>query len=177
MTGWKALDKNCDPAERPSSEQGCFYVCDYHQHQYIWNVSAWSQCEPRDESSSCVNHQYGVQSRNVLCLSKCSGIQSGEHICNKFQDKPVIQRPCKLPCPEDCVATQTYGEWSSCERCWTHNRTRVRQLLRLPQHGGQNCTALTQTQACGYREQCNKGKTQTNQMISFLMIINTHTHI
>ena len=72
--------------------------------------------------------------------------------------KLILQRACKLPCAEDCVMTSEYGPWSSCDRCWTQNRTRVRTLLRLPSNGGENCTGVTQTQPCGYREHCGHGE-------------------
>ena len=57
-TGWATIEANCDANLRPTTYQRCFYVCDYHQYQYLWNTSDWSRCVPRDVKSVDLQRSY-----------------------------------------------------------------------------------------------------------------------
>jgi len=59
--------------------------------------------------------------------------------------RPVTERLCRLPCPQDCVVTEL-GPWSS---CCGGLQTRRRRVLVGPQHGGRECRApMFQTRRC-----------------------------
>ena len=157
-SGWATLENNCDPRQKPPVTQKCFHICPFHKYHFLWRTEPWGVCSPRSGRASC-DQQYGVQRRNVSCVTKCGERLSSEYICERFEGKPPVQRICKLQCPVDCILSD-FGTWNDCDRCWMQNQTRYRTVLALPMNGGVNCTSLSQTKHCEHRNNCPRSAYQ-----------------
>ena len=75
VEGWTTLHTNCKPAERPSNQQNCFKVCDWHKELYDWRLGPWNQCQPVISKSlekplECVKGEEGIQVREITCIEK-----------------------------------------------------------------------------------------------------------
>lgn len=151
-SGWATLENNCNPHTKPPLTQRCFHICPFHKYHFLWKKDSWTPCRPRPASGSC-DHQYGVQYRNVSCVTKCGERRSQNYICENFEAMPAVEQICELKCPVDCILTD-YGQWSSCDKCWMVNQTRHRAVLALPSNGGRQCLTLSQTRRCDYRSHC-----------------------
>jgi len=111
--------------------------------------------------------EYGHQSRNVTCVSRCPNghLAPSTAPCDHFQPRTSSVRPCKLPCPEDCIVSD-FSHWSVCPVCpgclspsvgssTTHtgyscsNQTRHRAVLSVPFRGGVVCRdRMMETRPC-----------------------------
>ena len=105
---------------------------------------------------------YGVQTRNVTCSTRCDAdeLAPSAAACEYFEPAPRSSRPCRLPCPQDCIVTD-FGPWSSCgvggtggggdmSNCGggVRNRTRHRTILSAPVNGGRSCPGIVETERC-----------------------------
>ncbi len=137
----------------------CFHICDFHRYHFLWKTGAWNACRPKRGYAPCEDI-YGVQTRNVTCVTKCGDALSAEYICAKFESKPPTEQICRLSCPEDCIMTE-FSDWTSCDSCATANQTRSRTILALPSGGGKNCSDVTESRVCQHSaSKCRNGKYQ-----------------
>ncbi|XP_071440668.1 thrombospondin type-1 domain-containing protein 7B-like, partial [Hetaerina americana] len=80
---------------------------------YSWMSLPWQECLPPQESS-CGD---GVRKREVWCVED-NERRVPEWRCEPLP-KPGIIRPCKRPCPVDCLVS-SWSDWSPCPRqCMT----------------------------------------------------------
>ncbi|KAM6958811.1 LOW QUALITY PROTEIN: thrombospondin type-1 domain-containing protein 7A [Aplochiton taeniatus] len=157
--GWTTLHTNCDQAQRPDSQQGCFRVCDWHKDLYDWQLGAWNQCVPVSmrgggggggvqRPAVCTRGEEGIQTREVGCVQKADGAPAEDAICEYFEPKPRLEQACLIPCPRDC-AVSAFAPWTDCSKsCGTGLRNRVRVVLAPPLFGGAACPNLTEYQTC-----------------------------
>ena len=155
-SGWSTLDSNCDPLHQPPSQQPCFHICPYHRYLFSWRPSPWSDCQPKPGLQGC-EEPYGVQHRDLTCVTNCGTKAAEEYICEHFEPRPTTSQICKLQCPDDCITTE-FGSWSKCDKCWMINHTRSRTILHLPSGGAPQCTDLVQTKPCGTLHGCQYNK-------------------
>ena len=102
----------------------CFHICDFHRYHFLWKSGPWTRCRPKPNYGPCED-VYGVQNRNVTCVTKCGDAASADYICGAFEPKPPTEQICKLPsCPEDCIMTE-FSPWSSCDSCSVLNQVKI----------------------------------------------------
>ncbi|KAM6967936.1 thrombospondin type-1 domain-containing protein 7A-like [Aplochiton taeniatus] len=155
VDGWTTLHTNCNQGQRPSNQQNCFRVCDWHKDLYDWQVSAWNGCVPvstrtlgAPQPTICAGGEEGTQTRDVGCVLKSDGSPAEDAICEYFETKPRLEQACLIPCPQDCVVSE-YSPWTSCSKtCGTGLMNRLRRVLVPPLFGGSACPNLTEFQTC-----------------------------
>ncbi|XP_046895248.1 thrombospondin type-1 domain-containing protein 7A [Hypomesus transpacificus] len=155
VDGWTTLHTNCDQGQRPSNQQNCFRVCDWHKDLYDWQLGAWNVCVPVSartfgglQPTVCAGGEEGTQTREVGCILKSDGTPAEDIICEYFEPKPRLEQACLIPCPQDCVVSQ-YSPWTSCSKtCGTGLQNRVRSVLVPPLFEGAACPNLTEFQTC-----------------------------
>lgn len=100
----------------------------------VGTFGLWSTC-----SASCGG---GLQTRTREVLQ--APMYGGKN-CPTLTET----RECgKAPCPVHCVVSD-WSAWSACSTsCGTGTIERTRTILTHPGHGGQQCPALTETEAC-----------------------------
>ncbi len=121
-------------------------------------------CRPRPGYAPCED-VYGVQSRNVTCVTKCGDAPSADYICAKFVPRPPTEQICKLSCPEDCIMTEFrcvetlsgLCVFVSVGRCTFFVKSAIDQraiehvfspvLVRSAWTGCDGCSAVNQTRA------------------------------
>uniref|UniRef100_A0A3P9HMU2 Thrombospondin type-1 domain-containing protein 7A n=1 Tax=Oryzias latipes TaxID=8090 RepID=A0A3P9HMU2_ORYLA len=153
--GWTTLHTNCEQAERPDNQQGCFRVCDWHKDLYGWQLGAWNQCVPvamrnggGQRPAVCSRGEEGIQTREVGCVQKADGEPAEDAICEYFEPRPRQEQACLIPCPRDCVVSE-FTPWTLCSKtCGMGLRNRVRNVLAPPLFGGSACPNLTEFQTC-----------------------------
>ncbi|XP_061738576.1 thrombospondin type-1 domain-containing protein 7A-like [Nerophis ophidion] len=153
--GWTTLHTNCNPAERPSNQQSCFRVCDWHKDLYDWQLGAWNQCVSVSMRSAgvqrpavCARAEEGIQTREVGCVQKANGEPAEDAICEYFEPKPRLEQACLIPCPRDCVVSE-FSPWTFCSKtCGIGLQNRIRIVLAPPLFGGSACPNLTEFQTC-----------------------------
>lgn len=153
VEGWTTLHSNCQQPERPSNQQPCFRVCDWHKELYDWSRGPWNQCRPVLSRSparapECVAGEEGIQVREVTCLQKERGAPAEDSICEYFEPKPLPEQACLIPCPQDCIVSE-FSAWSQCSKtCGSGLQHRTRHVVAPPQFGGSGCPNLTEFQVC-----------------------------
>lgn len=150
VEGWTTLHTNCDASERPSGQQSCFRVCDWHKDLYDWQLGAWNRCAPVGgrQPAICTRGDEGIQTREVACVQKADGEAAEDAICEYFEPKPRLEQACLIPCPRDCVVSQ-FGAWTPCSKtCGMGLQNRIRTVLAPPLFGGSACPNLTEFQTC-----------------------------
>ncbi|XP_051729251.1 LOW QUALITY PROTEIN: thrombospondin type-1 domain-containing protein 7A [Ctenopharyngodon idella] len=153
--GWTTLQTNCQQSERPSNQQSCFRVCDWHKELYDWQLGAWNQCVPVSMRSAgvprpavCTRGEEGIQTREVGCVHKSDGVPAEDAICEYFEPKPRLEQACLIPCPRDCVVSE-FSPWTSCSKsCGMGLQNRLRLVLAPPLFGGSACPNLTEFRTC-----------------------------
>lgn len=153
--GWTTLHTNCQQSERPSNQQSCFRVCDWHKELYDWQLGAWNQCVPVSMRSAgvprpavCTRGEEGIQTREVGCVHKSDGVPAEDAICEYFEPKPRLEQACLIPCPRDCVVSE-FSPWTSCSKsCGMGLQNRLRLVLAPPLFGGSACPNLTEFRTC-----------------------------
>ncbi|XP_016094391.1 thrombospondin type-1 domain-containing protein 7A-like [Sinocyclocheilus grahami] len=153
--GWTTLHTNCQQSERPSNQQSCFRVCDWHKELYDWQLGAWNQCVPVSmrnvgvpRPAVCTRGEEGIQTREVGCVHKSDGIPAEDAICEYFEPKPRLEQACLIPCPRDCVVSE-FSPWTSCSKsCGMGLQNRLRWVLSPPLFGGSACPNLTEFRTC-----------------------------
>lgn len=74
VEGWTTLHTNCKPAERPSNQQNCFKVCDWHKELSRLEAGRGIQCQrwfqKPGETPGCVKGEEGIQVREITCVEK-----------------------------------------------------------------------------------------------------------
>lgn len=153
VEGWTTLPTNCKPAERPSNQQHCFKVCDWHKELYDWRLGPWDQCRPvmsrsLERAPECVKGEEGIQVREVACLQQEKGLPAEDTICEYFEPKPLLEQACLIPCAQDCIVS-AFSAWSECSKtCGSGLQHRTRHVVAPPQFGGSGCPNLTEFQVC-----------------------------
>nr|XP_035954152.1 thrombospondin type-1 domain-containing protein 7A isoform X2 [Halichoerus grypus] len=153
VEGWTTLHTNCKPAERPSNQQICFKVCDWHKELYDWSLGPWNQCQPVISKSlekplECIKGEEGIQVREVTCIQKEKDIPAEDIICEYFEPKPLLEQACLIPCQQDCIVSE-FSAWSECSKtCGSGLQHRTRHVVAPPQFGGSGCPNLTEFQVC-----------------------------
>uniref|UniRef100_A0A8C1ZU58 Thrombospondin type-1 domain-containing protein 7A n=1 Tax=Cyprinus carpio TaxID=7962 RepID=A0A8C1ZU58_CYPCA len=153
--GWTTLHTNCQQSERPSNQQNCFRVCDWHKELYDWQLGAWNQCMPVSMRSAgmprpavCTRGEEGIQTREVGCVHKSDGVPAEDAICEYFEPKPRLEQACLIPCPRNCVVSE-FSPWTSCSKsCGMGLQNRLRWVLAPPLFGGSACPNLTEFRTC-----------------------------
>ncbi|ELV13783.1 Thrombospondin type-1 domain-containing protein 7A [Tupaia chinensis] len=151
--GWTTLHTNCKQAERPSNQQQCFKVCDWHKELYDWRLGPWNQCQPVISKSlekplECVKGEEGIQVREITCIQKDKDIPAEDIICEYFEPKPLLEQACLIPCQQDCIVSE-FSTWSECSKtCGSGLQHRTRHVVAPPQFGGSGCPNLTEFQVC-----------------------------
>ncbi|KTG38817.1 hypothetical protein cypCar_00011195 [Cyprinus carpio] len=153
--GWTTLHTNCQQSERPSNQQNCFRVCDWHKELYDWQLGAWNQCLPVSMRSAgmprpavCTRGEEGIQTREVGCVHKSDGVPAEDAICEYFEPKPRLEQACLIPCPRNCVVSE-FSPWTSCSKsCGMGLQNRLRWVLAPPLFGGSACPNLTEFRTC-----------------------------
>ncbi|XP_051519356.1 thrombospondin type-1 domain-containing protein 7A-like [Myxocyprinus asiaticus] len=153
--GWTTLHTNCLQSERPSNQQSCFRVCDWHKELYDWQLGAWNQCMPvsmrnvgMPRPMVCSRGEEGIQTREVGCVHKADGVSAEDAICEYFEPKPRLEQACLIPCPRDCVVSE-FSPWTSCSKsCGMGLQNRIRSVLAPPLFGGSACLNLTEFRTC-----------------------------
>uniref|UniRef100_A0A672MWQ4 Thrombospondin type-1 domain-containing protein 7A-like n=1 Tax=Sinocyclocheilus grahami TaxID=75366 RepID=A0A672MWQ4_SINGR len=153
--GWTTLHTNCQQSERPSNQQSCFRVCDWHKELYDWQLGAWNQCVPVSMRSVgmprpavCTRGEEGIQTREVGCVHKSDGVPTEDAICEYFEPKPRLEQACLIPCPRECVVSE-FSPWTSCSKsCGMGLQNRLRWVLAPPLFGGSACPNLTEFHTC-----------------------------
>ncbi len=153
--GWTTLHTNCQQSERPSNQQSCFRVCDWHKELYDWQLGAWNQCVPVSMRSAgvprpavCTRGEEGIQTREVGCVHKSDAVPAEDAICEYFEPKPRLEQACLIPCPRDCVVSE-FSPWTSCSKsCGMGLQNRLRWVLAPPLFGGSACPNLTEFHTC-----------------------------
>ena len=113
----------------------------------VWSVSQWSRCQLAPGVESCGKNN-GVRYRTVVCERRDSRVRVDDAACLASEPKPRPSQPCELLCRMDCVVT-LYSTWSSCDRsCRLTNRTRTRDIVLPPRHGGGHCPAFSEMLSC-----------------------------
>ncbi|XP_064856159.1 thrombospondin type-1 domain-containing protein 7A-like [Oncorhynchus nerka] len=155
VDGWTTLHTNCDQSQRPSNQQNCFRVCDWHKDLYDWKLGAWNQCVSVSTRTFgglrpyvCNGGEEGIQTREVGCVLKSDESLGDDTICEYFEPKPRLEQACLIPCPQDCVVSE-FTPWTSCSKtCGTGLKNRVRSVLVPPLFGGSACPNLTEFHTC-----------------------------
>ncbi|KAI4543884.1 hypothetical protein MG293_006678 [Ovis ammon polii] len=153
VEGWTTLHTNCKPAERPSNQQNCFKVCDWHKELYDWRLGPWNQCQPVISKSlekplECVKGEEGIQVREITCIEKEKDVPAEDIICEYFEPKPLLEQACLIPCRQDCIVSE-FSAWSECSKtCGSGLQHRTRHVVAPPQFGGSGCPNLTEFQVC-----------------------------
>ena len=146
----------------PSSQKQCLRICDFHRYQYKWQASPWSPCRHEDETAAAISskatrckdgHYYGVQTRNISCVARCSGQAPSEIFCSVFQPRPLSSRVCSIQCPKDCI-TSEYGSWTKCDSCFRRYKSRYKTVLRAPTDDGVDCETLADHEPCELKQEC-----------------------
>ena len=107
----------------------CFHICDFHRYHFLWKSGHWTVCRPKPNYAPCED-VYGIQNRNVTCVTKCGDSPSADYICDKFEPKPPTEQICKLNCPEDCIMTE-FSTWTSCDSCATVNQVNLHTFYEI----------------------------------------------
>ncbi|XP_040325485.1 thrombospondin type-1 domain-containing protein 7A-like [Herpailurus yagouaroundi] len=153
VEGWTTLHTNCKQAERPSNQQNCFKVCDWHKELYDWRLGPWNHCQPVISKSlekplECVKGEEGIQVREITCIQKEKDIPAEDIICEYFEPKPLLEQACLIPCQQDCIVSE-FSAWSECSKtCGSGLQHRTRHVVAPPQFGGSGCPNLTEFQVC-----------------------------
>ena len=153
VEGWTTLHTNCKPAKRPSNQQNCFKVCDWHKELYDWRLGPWNQCQPVISKSlekplECVKGEEGIQVREITCIEKEKDVPAEDIICEYFEPKPLLEQACLIPCRQDCIVSE-FSAWSECSKtCGSGLQHRTRHVVAPPQFGGSGCPNLTEFQVC-----------------------------
>ena len=148
MSGWTTQDDECDPEKKPKGERECFKVCRHHGYQVSWIAGEWSQCLQRRDVHLC-SDPYGIQHRKVKCAYLCDNTSVPSHVCSHFHPLPPSSRYCRLPCPQNCIITEQYGEWSHCpQNCSSKVQTRHKHMLLPPSDGGRSCYEAFEGKPC-----------------------------
>ncbi|KAB0405374.1 hypothetical protein E2I00_009163 [Balaenoptera physalus] len=153
VEGWTTLHTNCKQAERPSNQQNCFKVCDWHKELYDWRLGPWNHCQPVISKSlekplECVKGEEGIQVREIMCIQKEKDIPAEDIICEYFEPKPLLEQACLIPCQQDCIVSE-FSAWSECSKtCGSGLQHRTRHVVAPPQFGGSGCPNLTEFQVC-----------------------------
>lgn len=121
---------------------------------YHWTTGPWSPCQPQPGHAAC-SQEYGIQRRNITCVSNCANVAAPAVVCARFFASPPAQRVCRLDCPRDCVVTD-FGPLTGCESCWSRWKIRHRNILLGPYNGGRNCTDLFEATACPEKDECRE---------------------
>uniref|UniRef100_T1JAR7 Spondin-like TSP1 domain-containing protein n=1 Tax=Strigamia maritima TaxID=126957 RepID=T1JAR7_STRMM len=172
MDGRTTLEFLCDPHERPSRARSCFRVCEEHRGRLTWRVGVWGHCLPVDTDGLDISEELtckdriGAMNRDVECNYRR---HAGDHpktvdddACEHFKSKPKNRLSCqpgsnysrmeglncsRVPCPQNCVVAP-FKKWLPCIGCGIGNRTRIRDVLVAPLHGGRLCPPLSETEGC-----------------------------
>ncbi|KAJ8678609.1 hypothetical protein QAD02_014396 [Eretmocerus hayati] len=94
-------NKTCDEDKMPLLNRTCLNSGPCGQ----WFIGPWTEC-----SSSC---DVGIETRDVVCVSRFLGSLKVVHSDNCHRDKPVEKRTCMGP---PCNATWFMSDWSTCSR-------------------------------------------------------------
>ena len=111
---------------------------------FTWLASAWGDCVHREAGTCCACYR----TRNVSCVLRGDLTRVPAFYCHKLLGvEPGVREPCS-PCQQDCVLS-TWGQWSACSQtCPPASRYRMRQILVLPQDGGERCGNLMEEERC-----------------------------
>lgn len=134
-------------------------MCSFHQAAYYWEAGPWQDCSPPPGQPACQpatdGVYWGVRRRQVTCRERCGHERaSSELYCSSFLAKPEQEQICTQPdCPEDCVVTG-YGPWSNCDSCFTHEKSRHRQIIRAPISAATCAIPVSEYQTCTRPQDC-----------------------
>lgn len=151
--GWTTLHTNCKQVGRPSNQQNCFKVCDWHKELYDWRLGPWNQCQPVISKSlerplECTKGEEGIQVREISCIQKDKDLPAEDSICEYFEPKPLLEQACLIPCQQDCIVSE-FSPWSECSKtCGSGLQHRTRHVVAPPRFGGSGCPNLTEFQVC-----------------------------
>ena len=145
-------DTYCEDQPRPPYHTRCLLVCDLHRYQYRWQSTEWSTCTPRYNKRRC-DEDFGIQYRNVTCVSKCGDKALDESFCSNFENKPITMQLCDFNCPRDCVMSD-FDSWSGCSSCFVTHQSKQRTILAKSQNGGKPCRDWSDTVTCQRDSTC-----------------------
>ncbi|KAM9461440.1 thrombospondin type-1 domain-containing protein 7B [Clarias gariepinus] len=123
-------------------------TCD-HPISFQWRVTSQGPCMPQD--GACGR---GTQEQTVECVTVTGDVVPPEHCPG--DPPPLLQKPCEMQCPDDCVLGD-WSSWSSCSHCCSSKlphgkQIRSRVILAPPGEQGKGCLpapVLEQWRACG----------------------------
>ncbi|XP_041371854.1 thrombospondin type-1 domain-containing protein 7A-like isoform X2 [Gigantopelta aegis] len=142
---WPAGIPRLPNHEQPSSSSSLGER--FHESNVVWSVSQWSQCQLAPGVTSCGKNN-GVRYRTVVCERRDSRVQVNDRACLATEPKPRPSQACELLCRMDCVVTP-YSVWSGCDAsCRLPNRTRTRDIVLPPRHGGGHCPEFSEMLPC-----------------------------
>ncbi|KAL4229483.1 Thrombospondin type-1 domain-containing protein 7A-like [Mactra antiquata] len=138
----------CSHMPKPSNKRDCFKVCDLHRQKLKWTVTMWSDCMLYPQYREC-SIKHGIRYRNVSCVWVDNGQLEDNDVCAELEPKPDTEEKCNLKCPQDCVVT-SFSSWdiNNCDKCLIVNKTRTRELVVPPAHGGSMCPHFTEMIPC-----------------------------
>ncbi|XP_006824202.1 thrombospondin type-1 domain-containing protein 7A-like [Saccoglossus kowalevskii] len=121
---------------------------------YFWYVGEFTRCLPIKVDEQC---GAGAMVRPVFCTDNNNNEVDASN-CVLVSAKPMSEKHCEIPCPNDCVLS-TWSPWNECSKTCegkqgeNGTQSRVRTILAYQGKGGNICPGddkLTE-----YRE-CNK---------------------